>query len=452
MNTPDQPGNDQLHQQLAARLEHVHASTDLTGPAIARAGRIRRRRHALAATGAAAAVLAVSAPFVWWNLQGTDPTPVPATTTTTTTDTPTSTTSPTPVPTETSAAPTATPSETATAAPTFDSDRRSPVVAELSLSGPIGTPDVAFVTDGVSASGVRILHDGTTETRLDVPADALFGTVLGGLASGGLAVSSLMPNDSEWGLHFLDSSGRTVGHAARANPAVIDSTGTRVVYLDDGADPGSADDALHLLDATGRELASLPGRRFPVGVVGDVVYTNNDSNGTVEAWDTRGDDVVRLGAGRLSAVHGASGSAVLIPEGSTDCFRLVTLEATTLTPSWTSCGQRFSPYQFSPSGAYLVGGAELEGGSPDRRRLLRTSDAAFVLDLDAASEQLTIGKVAFTAAEDAVVVSVSADLAQGLVRCTLDGACEPVAKPLPMDTSHPSGMAAEPYHLFDPAD
>jgi hypothetical protein len=445
MNTPDSSFDEQLRAELSERLGAVRASTDLTGPAVARAAAIRRRRRVATTAATALAVIGVAAPFVWWSVQGRGPDTLPAVTSSSaqlSTSTPptTATSSTTATPTPTTVGPSTTGSAPPIAAPTYDTNRRSAVVGKVSFAGTIGSPGIPYVTEG----DLRVLHTGDRTVALDLPSDALVAGVTGPLANGGLAVNTLLPGEGEWGVAFLDSAGKEIRRVPKANPSVISSRGDRLAYV-------RADGVVHLLDATGVELATLRRRVLPTGVVGDVVYANDVATGNAVAWDADTGSVRVVGKGRFGDVHGGTGTAVFWPAAEPTCFRLVEVRGATMTTRWTACGKGFGPNAFSPSGAYLVGAASrLDGGTPDRHRVMRTSDGAFVLDVDGSGSGLMLRDPVFTADEKSIVIpATDAELKLGLVRCGLDGTCRLAAQPLPVDTTHPSGIGFGPYYVLE---
>lgn len=406
MNAPDSPSNDQLHQQLAAHVEHVHASTDLTGPAMARAGRIRRRRHTLAATGAATAVLAVTAPFVWWNLQGNDPTPVPATTTTTTTGTSTSTAAPTPVPTETSAAPTATTPTTTPAAPSY---------AELADSYAVG--------DTLRVGGKTIqLERGTRVHDFAV------------LDGGRIMLTSSM-DDETTDHEILDPAGRTLRRIdapasdapGRVTRWAVSPDGTRILF--------STGEQVTVFDPSGGILATRSSPGEATAIVGDRAYLRGgdlDREAPSTEWDVATGGTRELPSGVRAVSRDGRLAAISWPGEYDDyrsCWAIIELDEG-FRKVFERCGGVFIPQTFSAKGTYVVGQHYIDGGDVYNLAVARANDGTIVVGGEARADWFLGWTMRMSEDEQTLLVARNttaegADRANevALVRCSLDLGC-----------------------------
>ena len=412
---------DDLERRLAdslhSRLDPVAAGPDLTAPAIRRSRRLRRNRGILAGAGTVVAALAIAGPLLIDDLgrgSRSDPGPVrPMITQQLTGST--------------------TPGPRATAAPTLDADAKALATVRPSLRDPSGAPDVSYV-HGTTVHD--LLRD--REVSLQVTPGSQLGGVDGLFADGSVLGTVLA--GGEWDVVIWD--GETGALRTRLSGGTIlalSSERTLATYSD-------AAERLHVIRSDGTVVATAPrAGLLAVGIIGDIVYVNDIRSERQQGytWNLR-TDALEPFDGRFGPAHAGSGLVVFVPTpdaGSKTCFRLLDARAD-LAVRWTACGE-FYPTAFSPSGELLVGGLGIDGGSPYDLWVMRSSDGARVLHVDANRTGLMLtGSAVDDDGQAVTVVAQNADLEEGLVRCPLDGSsCSVVGRPERLDTTTASGVS-----------
>ncbi|EWT02746.1 hypothetical protein N865_04220 [Intrasporangium oryzae NRRL B-24470] len=390
----------ELRAALREEADHVHVTGDFAGRAIA-LDRRRGRQRIVAGAAAAAAVVAVAIP-VLWSAGGGGPTPMPAG--------------------PTSQASTASPEPTrAGPPPTYRSANRPLVNAVPKLGPATGVPEVAYAVDGV-------LHDGDRSVRLPIASGY---AVVSRLAGGGVLVQGQWGPDTR--PYVVDGSGMVLTTLPAGSVAVASRDGARIAWT-------SGDAVVHVMDASGAELARRAGVGTPRVVAGGRVYAlPQDGSGTVE-WDSATGAVRRLdgtvrdvdASGRRALVLTQSGLA-----GPDVCYALLDLGPAAPTTVWTACGG-FAPLSFSPKGTFILGTYTLDGAGPAGLAIARADDARVVLGTT--PEGTGAWSATMNEAETAVTFSFEETESRqnALVRCTLDGTCTVVGSP--RDQGAPSDL------------
>ncbi|ADU49379.1 hypothetical protein [Intrasporangium calvum] len=425
------PSELDLRQTLHHDAERIDATGDFALAAIGLERRRARRRTTIAAAAAVTA-LAVATPMIWSNLR-TGTTPAPATSST-------APVSPSPSPSPSATATGSPTSEEPTPAPTLDADAPPSATSRPSFTAVAGAPDVSNVHGTTVHDLVR--H---REVTLEVAADSQLGGVNGLFADGSVLGSVLAAGD--WDVVVWDgATGAVRARLAAGTVLTFDSAHTRATYID-GAE------RLHVIRADGTVVATAPRPGLlAVGIIGDVVYVNDIRSERQQGytWNLR-TEALEPFDGRFGPAHAGSGLVVFLPApdaGSGTCFRLLDARAD-LAVRWTACGD-FYPTAFSPSGELLVGGLGIDGGSPYDLWVMRSSDGARVLHVDANRTGLMLTGSAVDDRDQALtVVAQNADLEEGLVRCPLDGsACTVVGKPERLDTTTASGISPPAWQVL----
>ena len=425
---------DSLHRSL----DPLTAGSDLTAPAIARSRRLRRNRAVLVGTATVLAALVIAAPFALSSLREDgrliDPGPArPMVTGEASSPRPSTTTRP-------STAPSTTPRPPVTAAPTLDADAPPSVTSRPSFTAGTGAPDVSYVRGTTVHDLVR-----DREVSLQVTRGSQLGGV-DGLFADGSPLGTVL-SGGEWDVVIWDGeTGALQTRLPGGTILALDSERTLAAYSD-------AAERLHVIRSDGTVVATAPRPGLlAVGIIGDVVYVNDIRSERQQGytWNLR-TEALEPFDGRFGPAHAGSGLVVFLPApgaGSGTCFRLLDARAD-LAVRWTACGD-FYPTAFSPSGELLVGGLGIDGGSPYDLWVMRSSDGARVLHVDANRTGLMLTGSAVDDRDQALtVVAQNADLEEGLVRCPLDGsACTVVGKPERLDTTTASGISPPAWQVL----
>lgn len=437
MTTHDPSFDDQVRDALVTRLDTVSASTDLTGPAIARAGAIRRRRRTAAAASAALATVAVAAPFVWWNVRGTQQVTNPATSTTiseSATTTPPPTTSSTPPPTRTRTSPAPTTSAPAPrTVPTGDADApRISVTVDPNVPV-VARPDLPHILD-------TTLHRGGESMTFDVKPGFDYLPLARGrslLIERGVGGSDVA--------RIVGPGGTLVAEipAKRGQYLFgkVNDAGTLFALMDSSMQGSEPTATLSVFDEAGAPLYSKRNVLTDVriaGFVGKRVFLGNYSVNRSYVWDLERDSIDRYtDSGVVVDVHEKTGRAAFYPKSEYQEARCSTISNVTGAkprPISVSCGL-FQPKEFSPDGRYLLG-IEVPGDgmlqSPSRVIDVATGRAVVAFDearpLDIDSGFLPDGSVVLN-----LVLGQGTDATRNaLLRCTLDGTCTRLVDTVPM--------------------
>lgn len=436
MNAPDSTTNGQLREELSARLDPVRASTDLTGPAIARAADIRRQRRRVTAASAALATLVVASPFVWWSVQGNEPIATPATSSSATAASETtsaspsaSTTSTTPPPTSGSATTSPT---TPVAVPTGNADTPAIRVTVDPAAPIVARPELPFFLDAT-------LHrDGTTTTfEAKPPIEYL------PLARG----RSLVIERSQGGgdlATIIDGDGRLVAElpATRGQylTSAVNDAGSLFVLYDSSMQGSEATATLSVFDEAGAPLhqkRNILSNVRVAGFVGQRVFLSNTTTGRSSVWDLEANSIDPYSEGIIAAVNEQTGRAALFAASDFDAARCTTIADVTgskAIPISVTCGM-FQPKEFSADGRHLLGIQVPSDGmlqSPSRVIDVATGRALVAFEettpLDIDSGFLPDGSVAL----NVILDPVDGFTRNALMRCTIDGACTRLTETVPM--------------------
>lgn len=367
--TTDPMNHDDLERRLGAtlhgHLDRVGATSDLTGPAVARSRRIRRNRSLATGAVAAVAVLAVATPLAWSSLRGDEAPFVPASSSQTQLSTLSPTSS---VPTRTAPAPTAPPTSSGTgsagtatavppasgAVPTGDNDAapaRVVTVTSAPARGP--EPDTAWTFDDT------VTRDGRT-TTLDVGTQWSYSALADGR---GVVIDATWEKGGT--VRIVDAAGGSVADvvdvpAKHATQIAVNSAGTRfTVLVNVPSTPGSGA-TITTFDADGTVVASKRNLLHAVdlaGIVGDRVFLGNKEVGRSYVWDLGTNVVDRYtDSGVVRAVNESTRQAVTFTadaDSTSGCLSVLDASGAARVVA-RSCGG-FVPTGFSPDGRHLVG-------------------------------------------------------------------------------------------------
>ncbi len=433
MSSPDRNTDVPIQSVLAAELDTVRASTDLSGPAIARAGVIRRRRRTMTAAGAALAALVVASPFLWWSTQ--QPAPVAPATSSAGPSGSTTTSGPAP----TSSAPTTSqssgPSATTTPAapvPTGDADSPARRVTVDPGAPLVAHPELPYVLD------TTLHRDGTT-TTFEVPGPMDYHPLARG--------RSLVVGHPQGGgdtASVIDASGGIVAElpsaAGRYLTAAVNDAGTRFVLYDSSMQGSEATAILSVFDEAGAPLhqkRNVLSNVRVVGFVGQRVFLTNTTTGRSSVWDLDAESIEPYTEGIIAAVHEQTGRAALFPASDFDAERCTTIADVTgpkPVPVSVTCGL-FQPTEFSPDGRHLLGIEVPSDGmlqSPSRVIEVATGRAVVSFHeerpLDIDSGFLPDGSVAL----NLILAPVDGIEQNALMRCTIDGTCTRLTETVPL--------------------
>lgn len=431
MNTPNSPIDDELRDELSAHLDSVKASTDLTGPAVARAGEIRRRRRARTGVGAALAALAVAAPFVWWSVQGSPPVGVPATSSTS--ETTATTTAPTGAPT-TSASGSSQPSTSTPATiPTGNADAPAIRVTVDPAARLVARPGLPYLLD------VTLHRDGKAITFDASPPIQYFPL------AGGRSLVIAPPQGEAQEALVIDGNGAVVA-ALAARPgdvllAAVNDAGTLFVLYESSMQGSEPTARLRVFDESGTRLHEKQNILANIGIAGFVgkrIFIGNSTTGRSSVWDLEADSIEPYTAGIIVDVNERTGRAAIYPPSEFDearCTTIADVTGASPLPVSRTCGM-FQPKEFSVDGRHLLGIEVPSDGmlqSPSRVVDVATGRALVAFDedrpLDIDSGFLPDGSVAL----NLVLAPVDGVEQNALMRCTVDGECtrltETVAMP-----------------------
>lgn len=435
MNAPDSHTDGQLREELSTRLDAVRATTDLTGPAIARAGDMRRRRRTMTAAGAALATLLVAGPFVWWNVRGSEPVTAPATTSSTTSADTSATSGPVPTVSETTSSPapsTTAPPATPVAVPTGNADTPAKRVTVDPNVPVVPVPELPFLLDAT-------LHRGGTTTTFDAkPPIGYFPlardrSLVVEHPQGGYDLASIIDADGGLVAELPATRGQYL-------TAAVNDAGTLFVLYDSSMQGSEATATLSVFDEAGAPLYQkrnvLTNVRV-VGFVGKRVFLSNTTTGRSSVWDLEANSIDPYTDGIIAAVHEGTGRAAIFPSSDYDAARCTTIADVTgakPVPVSVTCG-KFQPKEFSADGQHLLGIEVPSDGmlqSPSRvidvatGRALVSFDEPRPLDID--SGFLPDGSVGL----NLILDPVNGLTQNALMRCTLDGACTRLTETVPM--------------------
>lgn len=425
MNSHDPSFDEQIHHALVTRLETVSASTDLTTAAIAQAGAIRRRRRTVAAASAVLATVAIAAPFVWWNAQGSDVPSVPAVSSTapTTVTSPPSTTSPAP---STSTSGTQTSSPTPRAIPTGDADApqvRVTVNPDAPLVPRAGLPYVIDTT----------LHRGGTTQTFDVKAGFSYLP----LARGRSLLIERGPGGQGYDLaKIVDAGGNLVAEIPAARGQYLfgkaNDAGTLVALMDSSMQGSEPTATLSVFDEAGAPLhqkRNVLSNVTIAGFVGKRVFLGNSNVNRSYVWDLERDVIERYtDSGVVKAVNERTGRAAFFEfdedNVAKNCTTVSTVTGPRPVPVSMTCGA-FQPKELSRDGRYLLGIEPSDGmlQAPSTVIDVSTGRALVLFDedrpLDIDSGFLPDGSVVL----NLVPGSGTGPTQNALLACTLDGKC-----------------------------
>ena len=418
---------EQVLDRLAARLDAVSASTDLTAPAIARAGAIRRRRRAVAAASAALATIAVAAPFIWWNVHGPDAPPVPAvssTRPTTITSAPSTTSAP--GPSSSSSGAQSTSPATPRAIPTGDADTPAVTVSVDPGAPLVARPDVPYILD-------TTLHRGGASLTFHVRPEFSYQP----LARGRSLLIERGPGGRGYDLaKIVDASGTLVAEipATRGQYLVgsVNDAGTLVALMDSSMQGSEPTATLSVFDDAGAPLYQKRKVLSDVtiaGFVGKRVFLGNSRVNRSYVWDLERGVIDRYtDSGVVKAVSERTGRAAFFELDENDvkknCTTVSTVTGSRPVPVSVTCGA-FQPRELSRDGRYLLGIEPGDGmlQGPSTVIDVATGKALVLFDedrpLDIDSGFLADGSVVL----NLVPGSGTGPTQNTLLRCTLDGGC-----------------------------
>jgi hypothetical protein len=375
--TTDPTNHDDLTRRLGAtlhgHLDRVSATSDLTGPAVARARRIRRNRSLATGAAAAVAVLAVATPLAWSSLRGADEKPfVPASSSQTQLSTSSPTTS---VPTQSAPAATTPQASTTTgsattgtgsagtgtavppasdAVPAGDNDAAPARVVTVTSSAPRGAaPDTAWTFDDTVTRGGRT-------TTLDVGTQWSYSALADGR---GVVIDATW--DQGGTVRIVDAAGRSVADVVavpgkHATQIAVNAAGTRFTVLVNVPSTPGTGATITTFDADGAVVASKRNLLHAVdlaGIVGDRVFLGNKEVGRSYVWDLGTNVIDRYtDSGVVRAVNERTRQAVTFTanaDSTSGCLAVLDVSGDARVVA-RSCGA-FVPTGFSPDGRHLVG-------------------------------------------------------------------------------------------------
>ncbi len=388
----------QLREMLRERAEAVEATGDFTGPAVALAG--RRRRRVVVASVAAGVVAVAGVGVATWAVAGPEvPAPVPATRTSTT------------------APPSASPTSTPTTTPT-------PSESSTPTPPPPATPSTPYALDGTIHVGDRTLEvaAGRVVTDLDL------------LDRGRVLVRVQRPGDHASGRwQILDGDGGVVADLGVADVGSAGADG-RTVVLQEVTAVGD----VRAYDDGGRLLASRSGTDVvPTAAArGRVVLRGQTAS---SLWDVATGTVTSLPAGTrgltLDGRHGM-GTTGANPEDE-QCWFLVDLGRGS-TKTLERCGAQnpvdFEPRRISRDGRWILGTTSTDGGFYEQLAVVDARDGSVVVDHRSHGLAVNGWSAEFDSSADTFLFSRNASdppypaLRNDLVRCTVDLVCTSVGK------------------------